>query len=73
MDAVLQDTIALLGLVSREADALDRLRRCVGELEAIRRARVTLAGRTVVELVEAGESLAASPSPSAPADRWEGR
>lgn len=69
IDAVLRDTVALLELVRREAEVLARLRGCVVELEAIRRARSTLADRTDTEVVEAEERLGA-PTTDARCGRW---
>lgn len=57
VDAVLRDTMALLELVRQEEKVLTRLQGCVVELEAIRRARSTLADRTEAEVVEAEEQL----------------
>jgi len=54
VDAALRDTIALLELVRHEGAVLARLRGCLAELEAIRRARATLADRTATEIAEAG-------------------
>lgn len=57
VDAALRDTMALLELVGREEQVLVRLRGCVVELEAIRRARSVLGDRTESEVAEAAREL----------------
>lgn len=57
VDAALCETIALLQLVRDEEQVVTRLRACLVELEAIRRARSLLAGRTGAEVVEAEQRL----------------